>query len=85
MSKPLIPAQWREQVQEYPATCRIGWAVDLGELPDTSDATIYRDSARLEDEVFLERTHGGMQQNHYMTFETEYIKRTQIIIKACLL
>jgi hypothetical protein len=79
MSKPLIPAQQREQVQEYPAACQTARAADFGGLFDTPNATINRDSAWLEDEVFLgTRTRGnGAKSPH--TFD---MQRAQNYIKS---
>ena len=59
MSKPLIPAQRRERIQEYLAIHQIVRTVDLCDLLETSEATVRRDLEWLEAEGFLERTHGG--------------------------
>jgi len=77
MSKPLIPAQRREQIQEYLAIHQIARTVDLCELLDTSEATVRRDLEWLEREGFLERAHGGAILNQRMTFEPEYMQRAQ--------
>ena len=77
MSKPLIPAQRREQIQEYLAIHQIARTVDLCELLDTSEATVRRDLEWLEQEGFLERAHGGAILNQHMTFEPEYMQRAQ--------
>jgi DeoR/GlpR family transcriptional regulator of sugar metabolism len=77
MSKPLIPAQRREKIQEYLAIHQIARTVDLCELLDTSEATVRRDLEWLEQEGFLERTHGGAILNRHMTFEPEYMQRAQ--------
>jgi len=55
----------------------IARTLDLCELLDTSEATVRRDLEWLEQEGFLERTHGGMILNQHLTFELEYIQRAQ--------
>jgi DeoR family fructose operon transcriptional repressor len=77
MSKPLIPAQRREQIQGYLAVHQIVRTVDLCEMLDASEATVRRDLEWLEQEGFLERTHGGAILNQRMTFEPEYMQRAQ--------
>jgi DeoR/GlpR family transcriptional regulator of sugar metabolism len=59
MSKPLIPAQRRDRIQEYLAIHQIARSVDLCSLLDTSEATVRRDLEWLEQKGILERTHGG--------------------------
>ncbi|MCJ7432634.1 MAG: DeoR family transcriptional regulator [Anaerolineales bacterium] len=58
---------------------KIARTVDLRELINTADATIRRDLGWLEQDGFLERAHGGAILNQHMTFESEYIQRTQKI------
>ena len=58
---------------------QIARTLGLCELLDTSDATVHRDVEWLEQEGFLERTHGGMILNQHLTFELEYIQRAQKI------
>lgn len=77
MTKPLIPAQRRERIQEYLAIHQIARTADLCELLDTSEATVRRDLEWLEKEGILERTHGGAVLNQRMTFEPEYMLRAQ--------
>ncbi|GAB4503581.1 MAG: DeoR/GlpR family DNA-binding transcription regulator [Anaerolineales bacterium] len=77
MTKPLIPAQRRERIQEYLAIHQIARTADLCELLDTSEATVRRDLEWLEQEGILERTHGGAILNQRMTFEPEYMLRAQ--------
>lgn len=77
MTKPLIPAQRRERIQEYLAVHQIARTADLCELLDTSEATVRRDLEWLEKEGILERTHGGAVLNQRMTFEPEYMLRAQ--------
>jgi len=84
MSKPLIPAQRREQIQEYLAIHQIARTVDLCKLLDTSKATVRRDLELLEHEDFLERTHGGAILNRHMMLEPEYIQRAQNYIQSLL-
>ena len=48
MSKPLIPAQRRERIQEYLAIHQIVRTVDLCEMLETSEATVRRDLEWLE-------------------------------------
>lgn len=77
MTKPLIPAQRRERIQEFLAIHQIARTADLCELLDTSEATVRRDLEWLEQEGILERTHGGAVLNQRMTFEPEYMLRAQ--------
>jgi len=77
MSKPLIPAQRRERIQDYLAIHQIARTIDLCELLDTSEATVRRDLEWLEGKGFLERTHGGAILNQRMIFEQEYQQRAQ--------
>jgi DeoR family fructose operon transcriptional repressor len=75
MSKPLIPAQRRERIQEYLAAHRIARTADLCVLLDASEATIRRDLEWLEQEGILERTHGGAILNQRMPLEPGYQQR----------
>jgi DeoR family fructose operon transcriptional repressor len=77
MSKPLIPAQRRERIQEYLTVHQIARTADLCSLLDASEATVRRDLEWLEKEGILERTHGGAILNQRMAFEPEYIQRAQ--------
>jgi DeoR family fructose operon transcriptional repressor len=77
MSKPLIPAQRRERIQEYLAIHQIARSVDLCKLLETSEATVRRDLEWLEEKGILERTHGGAILSQRMIFEQEYQQRAQ--------
>ncbi len=77
MSRPLIPAQRRERIQEYLAVHQIARTADLCEMLDTSEATVRRDLEWLEQEGILERTHGGAILNQRLTSEPEYLQRVQ--------
>jgi DeoR family fructose operon transcriptional repressor len=77
MSKPLIPAQRRERIQEYLVTHKIVRVDDLYTLLDTSEATVRRDLEWLEREGILERTHGGAILSQKLTLEPEYLLRAQ--------
>ena len=77
MSKPLIPAQRRERIQEYLATHKIVRTVDLCDVLNTSEATVRRDLEWLEQEGILERTHGGAVLNQRMIYEPEYQQRAE--------
>ena len=77
MSKPLIPAQRREKIQEYLTIHQIARTADLCELLDTSEATVRRDLEWLEKKGVLERTHGGATLNQRMILEQEYQQRAQ--------
>lgn len=77
MSKPLIPAQRRDRIQEYLAMHQIARTVDLCELLETSEATVRRDLEWLEHKGILERTHGGAMLSQRMVFEQEYQQRAQ--------
>ncbi|HET9590711.1 MAG TPA: DeoR/GlpR family DNA-binding transcription regulator [Anaerolineales bacterium] len=77
MSKPLIPAQRRERIQEYLAIHQIARTADLCELLETSEATVRRDLEWLEQRGVLERTHGGAIQSQRMLFEQAYQQRAQ--------
>lgn len=77
MSKPLIPAQRRERIQEYLVTHKIVRMDDLYTLLDTSEATVRRDLEWLEREGIVERTHGGAILSQRLTLEPEYLQRAQ--------
>ncbi len=77
MSKPLIPAQRRERIQEYLVTHKIVRMDDLVALLDTSEATVRRDLEWLEREGVVERTHGGAILSQRLTLEPEYLQRAQ--------
>jgi DeoR family fructose operon transcriptional repressor len=77
MSKPLIPAQRRERIQEYLAIHQIARSVDLCDMLETSEATVRRDLEWLEQKGVLERTHGGAILSQRMIFEQEYQQRAQ--------
>lgn len=77
MSKPLIPAQRRERIQEYLAAHQIVRTVDLCNLLETSEATVRRDLEWLEQKGILERTHGGAMLSQRVIFEQEYQQRAQ--------
>ncbi len=77
MSKPLIPAQRRDRIQEYLAINKIARTADLCDILETSEATVRRDLEWLEQEGILERTHGGAIISQRMIFEPEYQQRAQ--------
>jgi DeoR family fructose operon transcriptional repressor len=77
MSKPLIPAQRRERIQEYLAIQKIVRMDDLCNLLDASEATVRRDLEWLEREGIVERTHGGAILSQRLTLEPEYVQRAQ--------
>jgi DeoR family fructose operon transcriptional repressor len=77
MTKPLIPAQRRERIQEYLAVHQIARSADLCNLLETSEATVRRDLEWLEQKGILERTHGGAILSQRMLFEQEYQQRVQ--------
>ena len=78
MSKPLIPAQRRERIQEFLAVHQIARTVDLCDLLETSEATVRRYLEWLEQKGILERTHGGAILNQRILLEQEYQQRAQI-------
>lgn len=77
MSKPLIPAQRREKIQEFLAVHQIARTADLCNLLDTSEATVRRDLEWMEQKGILERTHGGAILSQRMILEQEYQQRAQ--------
>jgi len=78
MSKLLIPAQRRDQIQEYLAIHRIAKNSDLCRLLNASEATVRRDLEWLENAGFIERTHGGAILRQKLDSETEYRHRAQL-------
>jgi len=77
MSKSLIPAQRRERIQKYLEVHKIARTVDLYEMLETSEATVWRDLEWLEQKGIIERTHGGAMLSQRMTMEPEYELRAQ--------
>src|SRR5512146_2290466 len=77
MTKPLIPAQRRDRIQEYLAVNRIARTADLCDLLEASEATVRRDLEWLEQEGILERTHGGAILSQRVVFEPGYQQRAQ--------
>ena len=77
MSKPLIPAQRRDRIQEYLAANRIARTVDLCEILEASEATVRRDLEWLEQEGILERTHGGAILSQRVALEPGYQQRAE--------
>src|SRR3990170_32798 len=75
MSKPLIPAQRRDRIQEFLVANKIARTADLCELLDASEATVRRDLEWLEQEGMLERTHGGAILSQRMPLEPGYQQR----------
>ncbi|HUH97163.1 MAG TPA: DeoR/GlpR family DNA-binding transcription regulator [Anaerolineales bacterium] len=77
MSKPLIPAQRRDKIQKYLETHKIARTVDLYEMLETSEATVWRDLEWLERKGIIERTHGGAMLSQRITLEPEYQQRAK--------
>jgi DeoR family transcriptional regulator, fructose operon transcriptional repressor len=77
LPKPLIPAQRRERIQEYLLRHKIATNSSLSILLEVSEATIRRDLELLEEEGFLERTHGGAVLRLSTPVEPEYLLRAQ--------
>lgn len=77
MSKQLIPAQRREQIQEYLSQQKIASSSDLSALLGVSEATVRRDLEWLENAGILSRTHGGAVLSQRLQVEPAYAKRTQ--------
>lgn len=75
MSKALIPAQRRERIQEYLALHRIVPSSQLSAMLSVSEATIRRDLEWLEQEGFVERTHGGAVLSQRVNLEPSYLNR----------
>jgi DeoR family fructose operon transcriptional repressor len=77
MRKHLIPAQRREWIRGYLEIHRVVRSVDLSETLGVSEATVRRDLEWLENQGFLERTHGGAILSQRMRLEPEYAYRAQ--------
>jgi DeoR/GlpR family transcriptional regulator of sugar metabolism len=77
MSRPLIPAQRREKIQEFLTVHQIARTADLCDLLETSEATVRRDLEWMEQKGILERTHGGAILSQRMILEQEYQQRAQ--------
>ena len=77
MSKQLIPAQRREQIQEYLSQHKVASSSDLSKLLGVSEATVRRDLEWLENAGILTRTHGGAILTQQLLVEPAYAKRTQ--------
>lgn len=77
MSKQLIPAQRREQIQEYLSQYKVASNSDLSALLRVSEATVRRDLEWLENASILKRTHGGAVISQRLQIEPAYAKRTQ--------
>lgn len=75
MTKPLIPAQRRERIQEFLVVNKIARTADLCALLDASEATVRRDLEWLEQEGMLERTHGGAILSQRIALEPGYQQR----------
>jgi DeoR family fructose operon transcriptional repressor len=75
MSKPLIPAQRRDRIQEFLAVNKIARTADFCALLEASEATVRRDLEWLEQEGILERTHGGAILSQRMPLEPGYQQR----------
>jgi DeoR family fructose operon transcriptional repressor len=75
MSKALIPAQRRDRIQDYLAANKIARTADLCAMLEASEATVRRDLEWLEQEGFLERTHGGAILSQRMALEPGYQQR----------
>jgi DeoR/GlpR family transcriptional regulator of sugar metabolism len=78
MSKPLIPARQCKPIHEYQAICQIAQTVDLCKLPDITETAVRRDLEWLEQKTFWQYVHhGDTILNQRLTFELEYMQRTQ--------
>ena len=77
MRKHLIPAQRREWIRGYLEIHRVVRSVDLSETLGVSEATVRRDLEWLENQGFLERTHGGAILSQRVRLEPEYAYRAQ--------
>ena len=77
MRKHLIPAQRREWIREYLEIHRIVRSIDLSEMLGVSEATVRRDLEWLENQGFVERTHGGAILSQRMRLEPEYAHSAQ--------
>jgi DeoR family fructose operon transcriptional repressor len=72
MSRQLIPAQRRREIEEYLRAHQIARSSDLCDLLGVSEATVRRDLESLEEEGILERTHGGAVLTQRMPTEPAY-------------
>lgn len=81
MSKQLIPAQRHERIRERLEAIKIVSNSELSELLSVSEATIRRDLEWLEEQGFLERTHGGAILSQRMKLEPEYATRVWFTLK----
>jgi DeoR/GlpR family transcriptional regulator of sugar metabolism len=77
VSKSLIPSQRRERIQAYLTLHNIVASAELCKLLGVSEATIRRDLEWLENEGFLERTHGGAMLSQRVQYELQYIQRVK--------
>ena len=77
MSKPLIPAQRCEWIDDCLSVHKIARIADLSKALDVSDATIRRDLEWLESEGVLECTYGGAILSQRIQLEPEYTYRAQ--------
>jgi len=77
VSKQLIPAQRREQIQEYLTQHKIAPSSELSSLLGVSEATVRRDLEWLENEGILYRTHGGAILSQHVQQEPEYTLRAK--------
>ncbi len=75
MTKNLIPAQRRKEIQSYLRIHKAARLADLSKMLNASEATIRRDLERLEESGFLERTHGGAVLSQRLSREPKYQKR----------
>lgn len=75
MTKPLIPAQRRDRIQDFLAANKIARTADLCALLEASEATVRRDLEWLEQEGILERTHGGAILSQHLPLEPGYQQR----------
>ncbi|GAB4429046.1 MAG: DeoR/GlpR family DNA-binding transcription regulator [Anaerolineae bacterium] len=72
MTKVLIPAQRRKQIQELLELHQVVQCTFLSEMLQVSEATIRRDLEWMESQGTLERTHGGATLSRRMPVEPEY-------------
>jgi DeoR family transcriptional regulator of aga operon/DeoR family fructose operon transcriptional repressor len=77
VSKQLIPAQRREQIQQYLDQHKVVSSSDLSALLNVSEATVRRDLEYMEQAGILSRTHGGAVLSQQLQIEPEYAKRTK--------
>jgi DeoR/GlpR family transcriptional regulator of sugar metabolism len=77
VSKSLIPAQRRKQIQVFLEVNQVARSATLSEQLGVSEATIRRDLEWLEREGKLERTHGGAILTQRMPVEPEYARSAE--------